>query len=64
MEKDVLSINGRKITKIIFLTLLPASEFEEDKWGFGYLRSQDFEVEIFDLTKIGGFKDEVQRLNN
>jgi hypothetical protein len=52
MQKNVLSINGKKITKIIFLTLRPVSEFEEDKWGFGYLRSQEFEVEIFDLTKI------------
>ena len=47
---------GAQINRIVFLTRRPISEFEEEKWGFSYLRGQNFIVEVFDLTRLL-FKD-------
>lgn len=38
--------------RLIFLVFWPITAFEERKWHFDYLRSQGFEVEVFDLTYL------------
>ena len=40
------------IKRVVFLVFWPVTAFEEKKWHFDYLRSQGFEVEVFDLTYL------------
>ncbi len=44
-------LNGQ-IDTIVFLTRRPISKFEEEKWGFAYLRDRGFKLEVFDCTQL------------
>lgn len=52
MKKEDSDARGGQINTIVFLTLRPVSAFEKEKWGFDYLRSQGFTVEVLDLTEL------------
>lgn len=52
MQKADSGASSGQINTIVFLTLRPVSAFEEEKWCFDYLRSQGFEIEVLDLTKL------------
>jgi len=38
------------ITRIIFLVHFPLSSHDQEKWGFEYLRSEGYTVEVYDLS--------------
>lgn len=41
-----------QVKKIVFLVYWPITAYEEEKWHLNYLRSQGFEVEVFDLNYL------------
>jgi hypothetical protein len=51
-KADSEATAGGQINTIVFLTVRPVSAFEAEKWSFGYLHSQDFEVKVFDISKL------------
>lgn len=47
------SVAGAKqISTFVFLTPRPVSAVDAEKWGFGYLRSQGFEVVVLELSRL------------
>ncbi len=52
IQRSNFRFGSGQINRIVFLALRPVSSFEEERWHFGYLRSQGFEVVVFDLTRL------------
>lgn len=46
------NVGAGQVDRIVFLTPRPINAYEESKWAFSYLRSQDYAIEVIDLSGI------------
>lgn len=40
------------VTRIVFLVYWPITDWEANRWGFEYLRSQGFSLQVYDLSRL------------